>query len=359
LNLFFHQLLTEKEEERAPKKPKAMEIKVNDWRKIDLKKESFRLPNISSEKAFIIFKFRRATYLDIFLEFLPINLLEVVWNNADLVYDGGKKINKGIFDPKLIYRFFAIKIRVQGLQNGPKLNKQNGKPLQESFLEAREYFSASFPEKSPGRNVISKLSSSFLITADYFNQLSLNFQSIVRELGEYASGDEKLDRFTGNSGDIRLVPNKPARIGLGHYQLVGKVDNATPYVLDIKMARIHRQANESEVMANIVGHWSDVILRVNKNSSDKLTLLCFDTHYTDAASRSVLLRKKIKYIGAVASGRFGKVFDLVKTDVKKPGDYSIAYSDSTKEIFNYNWDKNKDIGKKMVIGNALTHFNKK
>jgi hypothetical protein len=72
------------------------------------------------------------------------------------------------------------------------------------------------------------------------------------------------------------------------------------------------------------------------------------------------LRKKIKYIGAVAtSGRFGKVFDLVKTDVKKPGDYSIAYSDSTKEIFNYNWDKNKDIGKEIVLGNALTHFNKK
>jgi hypothetical protein len=58
---------------------------------------------------------------------------------------------------------------------------------------------------------VSYLLGRFLISHEYFDILSLNFQSIIRELGEYVAGDEKLDYFTGNSGDIRKVPTNKLR----------------------------------------------------------------------------------------------------------------------------------------------------
>jgi hypothetical protein len=126
-------------------------------------------------------------------------------------------------------------------------------------------------------------------------------------------------------------------------------------MMDIHKAHVHKQVDESDIMANIVERWSDCIKRVNKNSN-KSTVLCFDSHYMDAVSRTVLIDKKQQFIGAVSTGRFGKVFDIVKHDVKKPGDFSLAYTPKTGELFNYHWDKNKDIGKKMVLGNAMLHF---
>jgi NADH:ubiquinone oxidoreductase subunit F (NADH-binding) len=182
------------------------------------------------------------------------------------------------------------------------------------FLERR------FGVETAGRNVLLEHQcANFLITCEYFDDLAKNFQSIVRKLGDYVAGDEKLDYFTGNSGYIRKVPNKPAKIGLWHYQLVvAKIVENTPYILDLKMAQIHKQANESE-MANIVERWSEA---VNKDSKrETTTALVFDTHYMDSVSRTVLIKKKIKYIGAVSSGRFGQVFDFVKQDISKPGDF--------------------------------------
>jgi hypothetical protein len=125
---------------------------------------------------------------------------------------------------------------------------------------------------------VSYLLGRFLISHEYFDILSLNFQSIIRELGEYVAGDEKLDYFTGNSGDIRKVPNKPAKISLWHYELVSKIDNKTSYMMDVHTAHVHKQVDESDIMAYIVERWSDCIKRVNKNSN-KSTMLCFDSHY--------------------------------------------------------------------------------
>ena len=39
----------------------------------------------------------------------------------------------------------------------------------------------------------------------------------VLKFGDYVSGDEKLFRYTGASGFVRMVINKPARLGLWMY----------------------------------------------------------------------------------------------------------------------------------------------
>jgi hypothetical protein len=75
----------------------------------------------------------------------------------------------------------------------------------------------------------------------------------------------------------------------------------------------------------------------------------------DSVSRKVLIQKKVKYIGAVGTNRFGDVFDLVKSEVNRPGDIALAFSDSTQEVFTYHWDRDPKIKKKMVMGNALIH----
>lgn len=65
--------------------------------------------------------------------------------------------------------------------------------------------------------------SNFFISREEETLLSDNFQSIVQHVGEYVCGDEKLFRFTGNSGYIRMCPNKPDRIGLWTYELTAQV----------------------------------------------------------------------------------------------------------------------------------------
>jgi hypothetical protein len=122
------------------------------------------------------------------------------------------------------------------------------------------------------------LCANFLITSDFFQLLSTNFQSVVSGLGEYVSCDEKLDLFTGNSGDIRKCPNKPAHIGLWHYQMVAKINEEIPCILDVQMAKIDKPAGEAEVMANVIGHWADVVVNINRNTPRKH--LCASTRIT-------------------------------------------------------------------------------
>ena len=47
--------------------------------------------------------------------------------------------------------------------------------------------------------------------------------------GDYASGDEKLFRYTGYSGFVCLVKSKPTGLGLWHFQLCIRLGNGKPF----------------------------------------------------------------------------------------------------------------------------------
>ena len=68
--------------------------------------------------------------------------------------------------------------------------------------------------------------------------LSSRFSNAIKSLGEGFSGDEKLFRFTGPSGYVRKVPNKPAKVGLWHYQGVVQLKSGLPYLLCTKMHNV-------------------------------------------------------------------------------------------------------------------------
>ena len=50
-------------------------------------------------------------------------------------------------------------------------------------------------------------------------------------LGEVLCGDEKLFRFTGKGGIVRKGPNKPAKVGIWHYQGTVMYSNGEPFLV--------------------------------------------------------------------------------------------------------------------------------
>eukprot|EP01039_Chlorochromonas_danica_P001417 gene1417-1542_t len=205
LSLKRKQLL--REEERTSRRRIAPGIDMADWSLVDPTIESFEIDEPPSDlTAIIVLNMRHGTLSSIFLNFLTIDLLTAIWNekrNGDWTYhNGSKMINHGYFPKNLIMKFLAIKVRRFGLHHVPLEHEEHGRPLREDITEAIHHFKESFPN-------------------EYYDQLSQNFQSIVRQVGEFVAGDEKLFEYKGESGDVRKVPNKPARIGLWFYELTG------------------------------------------------------------------------------------------------------------------------------------------
>ena len=323
-------------EERTPKRPKINELNPDDWRPIDCKKESFEVPQFLPEYSHIVFQARQTTYLAVFLHFVPPDLLEYVWENSSWLYSSNRgTINRGDFDASLIYKILSIKIRIQSLHKVPPTNTRNNRPLNEAVEEARKHFSSLDVDGNgyiPGRDIITYLLGHFLFHSTYFDRISLKFQSLLKHLGEHISGDEILDHFTGNSGHIRQNKNKPAKIGLLHYELAVKVDDQYAYLLDMKMSKVNKQVGESEFMADIVSRWSRVINRINVNHPTIRTSLAFDSHYSDKATRNTLINLKQPFVGAVQNGRFGPIVKLLEKKVKKPGDWSAMVHKQTNEL---------------------------
>ena len=168
-----------------------------------------------------------AQRLDIFLLFFDRTFLQQVWDSHPLdtwIYrnSGGKvgnktkdrvlkqkTINSGRFSLKILYGYLTICIYIAGNCHTTEQTKSN-RPIRTAIEKAKTYFATKYPGiKTIGIEICELLISRFRITADMFALLSKNFQSIIERLGEYVAGDEKLFHFTGNSGDIRLVPSKP------------------------------------------------------------------------------------------------------------------------------------------------------
>lgn len=284
-----------------------------------------------------------------FLRMFPTALLQSIWANNDWTYDGGTRtIFSGEFNLGKILQFLAIRVRVQGQQPRPAANEAHPHAQTNALMTCADELAQLFPDKPrhPGSGIMTRLISRFLFSREYFDDISRKFQSVVSALGEFVSGDEKLDHFTGNSGHIRKVPNKPARIGLWHYQLVGLLDTDKPYLLDASTSCPNTSVGESDYMAEVVGRWAGIVKRLNRYSPRAQTTITFDAYYTDNNTRTVLLQNEMKFSGAVKTGRFKALVNKVKHLVTKPGDFGSLYNPSTNELFTLCWDENPNLGQK-------------
>ena len=101
-------------------------------------------------------------------------------------------------------------------------------------MEARDYFGKHLkgPEfagfawyEFPGIENFELLSSRFQFTANNFDSISEDFQSVVSRLREFAAGKKKLLHSTGNSKNIRMILTKPDRLEHWFYELCMKLDD--------------------------------------------------------------------------------------------------------------------------------------
>jgi hypothetical protein len=275
------------------------------------------------------------TLLGIFRSFMSDEFLSIIYNNrndekADSFYISKSSSRNWHFDycRKTILINLAIDIRFCGLQ----IESSND---QKRFLRSRlETEVAYFKEKfaieltlennhniNLGINVHETLMSRFLITPKEYQLLSTSFQSLLSSYGDSIAGDEKLFYFTGNSGNIRLVPSKPDRIGLWFYELCCRFANGLPYMLDIQMAHSEGELKRKETSQTIEA-WINVI---KKNIGE--SFLAFDKYYVSEKGARLLNESAITY-GCSAKGESGFVKpynDAITTITNVPFKWGGSY----------------------------------
>ena len=118
------------------------------------------------------------------------------------------------------------------------------------------------------------------------------FQSALVSLGETLCCDEKLFRFTGKGGIVRKVPNKPARVGIRHYQAVVTLSGELPFVY----TRVHHtSANTGDrtPTSMMVLEWAEIV-----KSFQQPTTLAMDCYYLDNNDRQCLLERGVRCVAA-------------------------------------------------------------
>jgi len=345
----------EKADKRLKREPAGSEIKAAEWKHVNLQNEGFIRRPKHPGSDFLLFNLRKTSHLQLFLRFLTPQLLERIWRKGledQWSYSGhSRTINHGQFSLSIIYKFFAVKLLIQALQHRPTESEPGGRKLREDIECAMQMLRERFPEAHiPAINILEQLLGHFLLTYEFSDELSMNFRSIVRALGEYLSCDEKLKHFVGNSGDIRFVPNKPAKVGIWFTEDCGVIDNNLSYLLDYVMARAHTQVGEKEQVVGAVKRWIKVVQSIEQTYPPAIV---FDSYYTSKASRSALVESGILFLGSVATDRMSALQNKVQHKVKKPGDFAALYNKQTGEAYVMYWDKDPRIGKKQVFGNFL------
>jgi len=347
------------QQERIHAAPTGNLIIPGQWKKVDPKKERFDFDERKTASDYIVFNTRKTTAVKLFNTFLDESLLKEMWDagNSDGLntwsFEGGDRtVNAGLFDVPFLHRVLAIKVYIYGLGQLSNDMKAGGRPLRNVIERARAHFTQTFPdaEPPPGIKVCEHMLTHFLLSHHFTDHLCENFRSIVKEVGEYVAGDEKLFYFTGNSGNIRLVITKPGRIGLWFYELCGAIDRYKSYLLDLKLWQVRKEWGQTEHVADVIGDWCEVIAEL---SHEKLPVLCFDSHYMSAAARQLLIDYGFRYIGAASIDRFVELQHKVRFDVTKPGQWAGLWNEETKELYVLCWDRDSNIGKKQVVTSAM------
>lgn len=244
-----------------------------------------------------------------------------------------------------IYFALAVCIRIQGLQNTPKRNTKNFRPLRTAIHEALDHFQQSYPSHSiPGMVILEKLISLPLFTDDYAEDISNNFQNSILHLGERVCGDEKLFRYTGKSRNIRLVPSKPGKIGLWFYELCVPLKYGGQFLLHTHL----HPGGETLHVSEVVKMW----IKVLKKYPDDSTLITMDSYYLDNTAKAVLDASNVKYLATFSSGTFSTVENYLKGKVHRPGDWYGVYNKNTNDSIVYNWFDDDKLGKRWVMSNA-------
>ena len=330
------------------------------WRLINFNKESFRRRHSVREKRHLCFNLRKgsrkATLLEIFLKFLPHDVISRIANNIpeiDLKYYNGWGLRLSL---QKIYSILAVKIRIYGGQSLPVGVKARTRPLRLQVQALKKYFEDKYTKKMAGVTGCEIFLTHFLIDSSYMDELSNNFISIVRHIGTYVAGDEKLLRFFGESDNVRVVFSKPDRVGLWFYQLASILSNGLSYLLHLRMHDISQlEEGGSLPIVRVVETCCQHVLNGPNVDKDVDTLLVFDSFYHSNATRDYLNQHKVKYIGALHPNRFKVQCDILRRKVRKVGDCAGIYNKVTGEIIMQYYAKAQHSQKEAKIRTATSN----
>ena len=182
-------------------------------------------------------------------------------------------------------------------------------------------------------------------------ELSDNFEAMISYMGDTLAMDEKLFRYTGNSGYVRMCPNKPAKMGIWSYQAVVFLANELPFLVYTK-AHLAPSALDMTLQTHtVVRDWANICRRFKSSA-----VLVMDSYYLFAPGRSILndSEEKVYFIAALKRDRFKKINGFLEPKIEKSGDTAVAFNTSRGEAAVYHWSLDTNVGKKLVMSNAFT-----
>ena len=198
-----------------------------------------------------------------------------------------------------------------------------------------------------------------LISHEFYENLSICFQGLLRNLGSSVSGDKKHFHITGNSCYIKFVPSKPSRIGLWMYQLVAQLSNGLPILIHMRMQAVETALGERAPMHQVVRDWRSVI-----ESFSHRCILVFDSYYFSADSVNVLEEplasdrpSRVKFIGAVTPTKF-PLCEAFQGRVTIPGQWYGLYHRDTGHLLVHYYDVDASFGRKYVLTSAYTQYSR-
>lgn len=256
---------------------------------------------------------------------------------------------------KMILEAFAVYLRIQGLYEVPHLCRRRDRPLEEAVHKARLHFGCSAPIHNS--KYILKILGHFLFDHHWYEAVSRNCQGLLRSVGRFVSGDEKLFHFTGDSPYIMCVPSKPSRTGLWIYELACQLENGLPFLLHFQMLSASRSLGETSPVHDIVSTWATIL----RTYSSPCTLV-FDSYYFSKKSLGVLMSQQqqpnsgstsdsaLSFIGAIRKDRY-PLCEVFLGKVKNRGDWECLYNEGMSlALVNY---FSPQVGSKFVLSNAF------
>ena len=203
-----------------------------------------------------------------------------------------------------------------------------------------------------GKQRIKYIHSHFFLRMGTEDEVDLNnqIQSLVNTTGEALAGDEKLFRYTGRSGFVRLCPNKPAKTGIWHYQLVCYLPSGLPVLISTKAHLASTGLGMKLPCSDVVKLWGKLILEKGNSS-----ILFMDSYYLDTTGRNWLQENNIKYIVGLKKDRFRDITRCLLPHVTKSGQHCTMFNAKTNEVATFHWSLDANVGKKLVLaGNCIT-----
>lgn len=305
------------------------------WKVVPKGKYHFYTPLVDSPNAFLSLNLpRHVRKVDIFTRIYTPSLVQAIIQRLQVTPSALVRQDNSSFElnTSIAYRYLAHYIRICALQNKPKRIQRKPKPMRAALKEAQEFFiNTATASQLLGIDMLERFVGQFWIrTTEEVGILNQNIQRLVESLGEWLAGDEKLFKFTGNSGFIRKCPNKPDKIGLWVYELTGRLANGKPFLIYLRVHDAVKAMDEHIPCKEIMEEWATIIAT---SSTPLSTILVADSYYLDNGGRDILQRLKVPYICGVQASRFQNPAHFLRSRVRKPGHWEAVWNKEKEEIF--------------------------